>query len=53
MEKPSIKKVLLNSERKFLLRVISALLHLKNIVDKRIQVLYNKELEENSNKKDT
>lgn len=55
MAKPSIKRVLLNSELRFLRSIVSKILRLKNIVDKRIQVLYNKlsSLEEDPNKKDT
>jgi len=42
MEELNIKQVLLNKEKQFWLSIVSILLRTKNIVDKRIAVLYTK-----------
>ena len=52
MEKPNIKKVLYNKEKRFWVFVASLLLRLKLKVDNRLSILYNNLAELETDKKD-
>jgi hypothetical protein len=54
MEKLNIKQALLSKEQKFWVKINSFLLRLKNLVDKRLQIIYNNLISlENKSNKDT